>query len=132
MKSGFTILTLCLCTICSAQNYVDLAKVFYANTPVNQFDTSTVGTHVQEYGLDATLPIVLKNGNALITGLYAEKITTRINPVEPNLTSVYTTMLKLGVKLNHSKKWSGTYILLPKLSSDFKEINANDFQLGAI
>lgn len=114
------------------QKYVDLAKVFYANTPVNQFDTSTTGTRVQEYGIDATLPIVLKNGNALITGVYAECINTKVNPVEANLTSVYTTMLKLGVKLNHSEKWSGTYVLLPKLSSDFKNIGSQDFQLGAI
>lgn len=124
----FTITSIVL----SAQKYVDLGKVFYANTPVNQFDSTTVGTRVQEYGIDVTLPVVLKNGNALITGFYAECINTKVNPVEANLTSVYTTMLKVGVKWNHSEKWSGTYILLPKLSSDFKKIGANDFQLGAI
>lgn len=132
MKTGLTVVFLAICTIGSAQKYVDLAKFFYANTPANQFDSTTAKTRVQEYGMDITLPIKLKNGNALLTGFYAESISTRVNPAEPNLTSVYTTMLKLGMNIKHNENWSGTYLLLPKLSSDFKNIGANDFQIGAI
>ncbi|AEV32704.1 hypothetical protein Oweho_1716 [Owenweeksia hongkongensis DSM 17368] len=132
MKSSLTLIFLVLCSVCSAQDYVDLAKFFYANTPANQFDSTTAETRVQEYGMDVTLPVELKNGNAFLTGFYAESISTKVNPAEPNLTSVYSTMLKLGMNIKHSEKWSGTYLLLPKLASDFKSIDANDFQLGAI
>lgn len=132
MKLSALIFAFLLSLGLSAQDYVDLLKTFYVNTPVNQFDTSTTGTRVQEYGLDAVVPFELKNGNAIITGLYTECITTKVNPVEANLTSVYTVMLKAGMKINHSEKWSGTYILLPKLSSDFKKIGGQDFQIGAI
>lgn len=132
MKSSLTLILFTLGSVCFAQNYVDLAKFFYANTPANQFDSTTAETRVQEYGLDVTLPVKLKNGNAFLTGFYAESISTKVNPAEANLTSIYTTMLKLGVNIKHSEKWSGTYLLLPKLASDFKNINANDFQLGAI
>jgi hypothetical protein len=118
----------------NAQDYVDIAKVFYANTPVNQNDTGTyAGSRVEEYGIDLLVPLELKNNNALLFGLFAESINATVTPDESNLTSVYSTMLKAGVKLNHSEKWSGTYLLLPKFSTDFKgTLNSDDFQLGAI
>ena len=114
-----------------AQTYVDLLKFKYANTPVNQFDSSLSDTRVQETVLDLTYPILLKSGNAIVTGLTFQNIQTKVNPVNPDLTSVYTILLKLGMNINHGEKWSGTYMLLPKLSSDLKKVGAEDFQFGA-
>ena len=127
-----------LCCFCGslfsikAQQYVDIGKLFYANTPVNQFDTLTNGTRVEEFGLDLNIPVPLQNGHALLFGFYGEGISTAVNPVEPNLTSVYTLNPRLGINYQHSVKWTGTYLLLPKLSSDLKQIGRNDLQLGAI
>jgi hypothetical protein len=42
------------------------------------------------------------------------------------------TRFNLGVKLNHGNKWSGTYVALPKLASDFNDLGADDFQMGGI
>lgn len=114
-----------------AQDYVDLARFKFANTPVNQFDSSLASTRVQDIDLDITLPIVLKSGNAIVTGLNFQNIRTKTNPVNPDLTSVYGILLKLGMNITHNEKWSGTYMLLPKLSSDLKKVGADDFQLGA-
>lgn len=115
----------------NAQDYVDLVRFKYDNTPLNQFDSSTASTRVQEITLDATLPIVLKNGNAFVTGFDLQSLSTKVNPTIPDLTSVYTILLKLGMNIKHSEKWSGTYMFLPKLSSDLKSIAAQDFQYGA-
>lgn len=131
MRIIFTLFFSFLVWQIQAQDYVDLAKFHYANTPVNQFDSTTNGTRVQEFGLDLTLPLVLKNGNAVITGLYAESISTKVSPQNSNLSSVYTTNVKLGMNFKYGDKWEGTYVLLPKLSSDFKAIGSQDFQLGA-
>lgn len=115
-----------------SQQYVDIGKLFYANTPVNQFDTLTNSTRIEEFGLDLNIPVPLKSGHALLFGFYGEGITASVNPVEPNLTSVYTINPRFGINYNHSEKWTGTYLLLPKLSSDFKSIGSKDFQFGAI
>lgn len=114
-----------------SQSYVDLGKIHYANTPVNQFDTATNGTRIQEMGMDVTVPLVLKNGNAILTGFYAETISTQTSPENSNLTSVYSTMLKVGMNFKYGEKWEGTYVFLPKISSDFKKIGASDIQYGA-
>lgn len=115
----------------NAQDYIDLVRFKYDNTPLNQFDSSTASTRVEEFTLDATLPIVLKSGNAFITGFDLQSLSTKVNPTIPNLTSAYTILLKLGMNINHSEKWSGTYMFLPKLSSDLKNIASQDFQFGA-
>lgn len=78
------------------------------------------------------IPVPLKSGHALLFGFYGESITTSVNPVEANLNSVYTVNPRFGINYNHSEKWTGTYLLLPKLSSDFKNIGSKDFQLGAL
>lgn len=114
-----------------SQQYIDLGKFHYANTPVNQFDSATQGTRIQEYGLDLTVPIVLDSAKTFITGLYAESVSTQTAPANSNLTSVYSTMLKVGMNFKYGDKWEGTYIFLPKISSDFKKIGASDFQYGA-
>jgi len=132
MKKIALIILLAFTAAAQAQQYIDLAKAFYANTPVNQYDSATNGTRVQEYGLELTVPFQLKNGNAIITGLYAESISTKVSPDPTStLTAVYTLNIRLGMNINHSEKLSASYILLPKLASDFKEIGANDFQMGA-
>ncbi|MGB0391937.1 MAG: DUF6268 family outer membrane beta-barrel protein [Salibacteraceae bacterium] len=127
-----SIILLLLPSFVFGQKYVDIAKLHYANTPVNQFDSATSGTRVQEYGLDFLYPIKLKSGNAVLTGFYAENISTQTSPANSNLTAVGTVLIKAGMNIKHSDKVSATYMLLPKLSSDFKDIGKKDFQLGAV
>ncbi len=132
MKHLYIVLFLIFSFVARTQNYVDIAKTHYANTPVNQFDSTTNGTRVQEYGLDFIYPIQLKNGNAILTGFYAERISTHTSPDHSNLTAVGTVLLKAGINIKHTDKISVTYMLLPKLSSDFKDLGIKDFQLGAL
>ena len=36
------------------------------------------------------------------------------------------------MNIEHNDKWTGTYLFLPKLSSDLKKISRNDFQFGGL
>jgi len=133
MKKTLTLyIFLCLFTSISyAQDYVDLARFHYSTTPENDFDSIPGNTKVDDFGLDVTLPIKLNEGNVLLTGFNIDQITTKLHP-ESNVSTLSTVNLKVGYNKKHSDKWSGTYLLLPKLSSDFKNINSKDFQLGAL
>ena len=134
MNLKITVVAFFLSFATLAQDYVDLAKAFYANTPVNQNDTGAYsGSRVEEYGIDLLAPIELKNNHALLFGFYGESINATVIPEESSLTSVYSTMLKVGVKIQHSQKLSANYLILPKLASDFKgQIDGADVQVGAI
>jgi len=112
-----------------AQDYVDLARFHYQTTPDNNFDSLIGKSNVQEFGADITLPIQLNDSNTIISGLYLEQIKTRIHPQSDYIT-FSTVNLKIGYNHQLSEKWNGTYILLPKFSSDFKKLTHKDFQLG--
>lgn len=115
----------------ASQQYVDLVKLGHTNTPINQFDTLTNGTRIQEFNLDFLLPLVIDSNYTLLFGGFAEKLSSRTDPTKNNLTEVFSVQLKGGVQIRHSKNWKSTWVALPKLASDFKgEINANDFQFG--
>ena len=114
-----------------AQNYVDLARFHYSTTPQNEFDSIEGNTDITDFGVDITLPIKLNDNNAILTGLNLDQITTKLHPLS-NYRTISTVNLKIGYNKKHTEKWSGTYMLLPKLSSDFKNITGKDFQLGGL
>ena len=118
--------------VSNSQNYVDLAKIWYANTPLNQFDSTEAETRVREFGMDVNLPIVLKERYTFLTGFTFGSSSARVSSENDDISSVYTVLLKLGMNINHSEKWTGTYLFMPKLSSDLKKIGRDDFQFGGL
>jgi hypothetical protein len=132
LKNSLLSLVFALFSIVSfGQDYVDLARFHYSNTPENNFDSLGGGTRVEDFGLDVTLPIQLNDSNVILTGFALDQITTQLHPLDRYRT-ISSATLKVGFNKKHSSKWSGTYLLLPKLASDFKNIGAKDFQFGAL
>ena len=114
------------------QNFVEIAKVYYGTSSLNNFEKSNSKTRVNELGLDTTIPIVINPSNAFLTGVIYERIQTRLFELNPAEQTISSLALKAGLSKKHSDKWSGYYILLPKLASDFIRIGRQDFQFGAI
>lgn len=114
-----------------AQNYIDLLRFHYNNTPPTSFDTGRGHSQISESGIDATVPLVLNPRTTFLTGLAGEQIQLQMAPGAKDITSLFTTLLKLGFNRKHSNTWTGTYILMPKLSSDLLGISDKDFQMGA-
>jgi Domain of unknown function (DUF6268) len=115
----------------SAQKYVDIAKVYYSVSSANTFENSDSSTRIKEFGIDVTLPVVINADNALLTGLFYERNQTKLFESEPEET-FSVVGLRAGLSRKHSNRWTGTYILIPKMASDFKDVSSKDFQLGAI
>jgi Domain of unknown function (DUF6268) len=111
------------------QKYVDVAKFYYGNSSENKFENSDVSTRIQELGLELTIPIVINPTDAVLTGLIYERIETKLFEADPE-TTVSVLGLRAGLSKKHSDKWSGTYVVIPKLASDFDHIGSKDFQLG--
>ena len=132
MKSILSIFLLSLLNFVSAQNYVDLAKIGYAVTPFNNYDSlKGISTQIQEFSSDITLPIALDSSKSIITGVLFEQISLVNQPA--NQSTFYTINPKIGININHSEKVSGTYVLLPKISSDLTSgLTLKHFQFGGL
>jgi hypothetical protein len=95
-----------------------------------QFSPANEKAQFQESAIDALVPLKISDKTAILMGTLLEQ--TRIS-IAPNTQALfYGTMLKLGVNLAHSDRWSGTYLLLPKLSSDLKKVGQKDIQFGGL
>jgi hypothetical protein len=115
-----------------AQNYIDLASVQYQYSLPSQFDSSADESDITEFSFSFTLPIVLSKKTVFITGGTINKYTLDMVPKGPS-TTISTYLFKAGFNIKHSEKVTGTYLLLPKLASDFEsDVNSNDFQFGAL
>ncbi len=132
MKLFFAILLIMNLGVLKAQNYVDLLKLSYSATPFNNYD-SIIGikTQLQEFSAEITTPIVLDSTKIFITGILFEQISLVNQPYHQS--TFYTINPKIGLIVNHSKKVAGTYVFLPKISSDLTNgLTKNHFQFGAL
>ncbi len=132
LKFVLLVMMLILCSrVTIAQDYVDIVKLNYAYAPISTFDNSTEGNSLRIMSGDLTLPIVINRRTALLTGVAFENIRSSFNPnrIEESVTSLTA---KLGVNVKHNVRWSGTYMFLPKLSSDLQQITNRDWQIGGI
>ncbi|MBT6236089.1 MAG: hypothetical protein HOI49_08415 [Bacteroidetes bacterium] len=133
MKRLSTILVLLPFMIANAQNYVDILHSEYTATPQNTFDSSSQTTGLEKVNVNLTTPIKLKNGNALLTGVVYDRVSTRLDTTESVNTQMSSVILKMGMNIKHSKKWSTTVLLLPKIATDYMgDLSKRDFQVGGI
>jgi hypothetical protein len=131
VKKAFVISILSIfAMVVNGQNYLDVFKLNYATTGQNKFDSSNASTSLNEMNGDLTIPFPVNNKFTILSGLSHEMTTASFNPDRKQETLTGLT-LKLGANVKHSNKWSGTYLLLPKISSDLKNVGGQDFQFGA-
>lgn len=113
----------------NAQDYVDLVKIGYGRTFQNTFEEVAGDTQVQSVEADLTLPIVLNENHALISGLSYSRNHLQLAP-NTTFVSLYSTTLKAGWAATYNEFWSSTLVLLPKIASDYENISGDDFYLG--
>lgn len=121
----------CLAFAARAQDYVDVVKVNFNNTSRNSFENSNITTRIRETDVETTVGFALNNSTRFITGFIYENINCRLTTADTE-TTFGSAALKLGINKIHSEKWSGTYLLLPKIASDFKGFVKKDLQFGAV
>ncbi len=114
-----------------AQNYVDIVKISAGTTSPNKFDSSNVSTSINEINADITYPIKINENNSIITGIIYEGIQTKLfDTLDVKIISSIT--LKVGLNKKFNENWTGTFVVLPKISSDFVQMNSHDVQIGGI
>ncbi|KEZ92952.1 DUF6268 family outer membrane beta-barrel protein [Nonlabens ulvanivorans] len=131
MKNQLTfIIALLGLSIATAQNYLDIARINISNTTLEDLE-QTHETNITNVNLEFLLPTPINDKTILITGLTAENSSLVLSN-GLSRENLIMTRINLGAKVYHSKKWTGTYLLLPKIASNLNEVASQDFQIGAI
>ena len=113
-----------------AQEYVDILKIGYGNTSEAKFKDTNENTPINAFNAAVTLPIELSSKHIFLTGIDFSSQNLWLSPEYSQSTTLYNTLLKVGLATTFSEKWSTTLVLLPKIASDYKTISRDDFNFG--
>ena len=113
-----------------SQDYVDIVKLTYNHSNLGS-NATNFETKVDNFNFEFNYPKQINDKLILITGTSIEH-TLLLSSETTNNQKLTMTRLNIGVKYQHAKKWFGTYLLLPKLATNFENIDSEDFQVGGL
>jgi hypothetical protein len=125
------VLFLILPFLCSAQEYIDLFSVNYGKSQKTTFENSSVNTSISTFQTNLTLPVVLNEKYIAVTGVNFSSYSLQLFP-DSNNDHLYSTNLRAGLSVKHSEHWSGLYLFLPKVASDYINVSSEDIYLGGL
>ncbi|PQJ16981.1 hypothetical protein [Nonlabens tegetincola] len=140
----FTFLLCFLMTgVAFSQTTLDVVRLNLARTSMQDVEGDFEETDISNVNLEILYPTPLSSKTTLVTGLTVEntQIDNLFSLQGANFPNIFNsleddrllmTRLNLGVKMKHSRKWTGNYVLLPKFASNFDGDLDNAFQFGAI
>ncbi len=115
-----------------AQDYLDIASFSYTTALNRSYEDGMVDNDIVEWNLGLDVPIPLTPSKVLITGFMANSIDVGLYPSPQPRTTLYALSMRLGWNTVYSEKWSGTYVFVPKVASDFTSGFSRGKQLGFI
>lgn len=130
-KKIIQLLFLILPFLCSAQEYIDLFSINYGKSQEKIFEDSSVNTSISTFQTNLTLPIVLNEKYIAVTGVNFSSYSLQLFP-DSNNNHLYSTNLRAGLSIKHSEHWSGLYLFLPKVASDYINVSNKDIYLGGL
>ena len=114
-----------------SQEYVDLVSVTVGKNTNAKFEGTSFSSNANTIDVATVFPIVIDKKNTFISGIDFSSTSISLFP-ESTSTNLYSTTLKIGLATTFSKKWSTTFVLLPKIASDYKSLSGKDFYLGGL
>ncbi|HLF51143.1 DUF6268 family outer membrane beta-barrel protein [Flavobacterium sp.] len=123
------LLFLILPFLCTAQEYIDIFSINYGKSQKTTFENSSVTTSISTFQTNLILPIVLNEKYTAITWVNFSSYSLQLFP-DSNNNHLYSTNLRAGLKINHSEHWSGIYLFMPKVASDYINLSSEDIYLG--
>ena len=130
-KKLILLLFLVLPFLCNAQEYIDLFSINYGKSQKTTFEDSSINTDITTFQTNIILPIVLNEKYIAVTGVNFSSYNLQLLPDSEN-NHLYSTNLRAGLSVKHSEHWSGIYLFLPKVASDYINLSSEDIYLGGL
>lgn len=133
MKSLLVILSfLCFGTL-SAQNWIDLANVYWRTSPANNFDNiADYKRNFNMYVADVKAPIVLGDNNVVLFGLEYQYNTITSNTALYGDYAFSSIMLQVGWEHKWNDRSKMLFMAIPRLQTDFNDVGISHMQLGGL
>lgn len=115
-----------------SQQKFTVATVDYMFSPQNTYVEKDTSSFTGYLSGSISYPVVLNEKSTIITGIRANSWAVKYDPELLWPANYYSLGLTLGYNHQFNENKSFTFILLPRLNSDFKSITSNALQLGFI
>jgi len=113
-----------------AQKKYTIASFGYMGSFNTNYTNPDISSDAGYLSLNISLPIVLDDKTAIVTGIRGNNWTLSYAPEQIWPTSFYSLGLNIGVNHKFSDKNTLLFVALPKLNSDYQSINSDAFQFG--
>lgn len=130
MKVSTIVFALIISTQLHAQNFVDLANIYWRNSPGNSIQGSSEKANFTTWAMDAKAPVVLSDKLTLLPGF--EITNNRI--LSPSDSTIFSSAtLQLGAEMKWNTSFKTVFMFTPKLSSTFTGgVDSKDLQFGGV
>ena len=119
-----------LALVSYSQQTFTIASVNYMLSPSNTYSEEGLKSNIQYLSGFINAPIALGEKSTILAGFRGNMWTVKYSPEQLWPENYYSSGLTLGYNHRFDEKKSFLFILLPKLNSDFRNINSNALQLG--
>jgi hypothetical protein len=116
----------------NGQTYFEVFNLNYNYSPDNKYKNSDAKLTITDINANLKVPLVLKNRDAMIFGVSGNRLNLDNNNDTIKDMVLSSANLQIGYNKKLGDKWQALLVLLPKVSSDFKDITSEDMQLGGI
>jgi len=113
-----------------AQQTFTVAEFNYMLSPNNSYVQKDTTSNAQFYSGFVTAPIVINEKGTVLAGIRGNIWKVKYTPELDWPETYYSSGLSLGYNHQFNKNKSFLFILLPRLNSDFRNINSNAMQLA--
>jgi len=115
-----------------SQDFIDIFSGGYNTSPYNRYKDFDNKVTVSETFANLRFPIQREDKSVLIFGFGIYSLSFENEPQIDDNIKLYSPNLELGYSRNLGEKLTAMVTLLPRLSSDFKDIQAEDYQIGGL
>lgn len=115
-----------------SQEYIDIARFTYMFSPDNNFQNNDDGEFIDEWNLQLDLPHVINDKDALIFSLNGNVNNIGLHQDQTYRDHLYALNFRFGLNRQFNEVWSGTFLLIPKITTDFSTGLKEGYQLGFV
>ncbi|MEJ1240657.1 DUF6268 family outer membrane beta-barrel protein [Chryseolinea sp. T2] len=123
---------ICIPLSSRGQDYIDLIRINYSRSGYTRFEGTDNKTRIVDFGVDTNVPIPVNNHVTFLSGLTYEAVDTKLYRDE-NAHTLQIAGLKLGINfIPDKRRWMATILMLPRVSTDFTNLNRHCLQMGGL